>query len=157
CLLWSFSASSQPVVPAPAVTGSYTAEQAQRGEALYVRHCAQCHGATLGGVDQSPPLAGPQFASVWNTAPLAALLARIQTMPPEPPGTRPPAGAVDSLPYWLCSTGQPAGNTPLDFARVGQSTVSVQPRDQGTPYGGNLASHRYAALDQINRDNFKDL
>jgi quinoprotein glucose dehydrogenase len=35
--------------------------------------------------------------------------------------------------------------------------IPVQPVGEWTTYGGNLASHRYSLLDQINADNFKDL
>jgi quinoprotein glucose dehydrogenase len=62
----------------------------------------------------------------------------------------------------------------LGFAAMalGASLIALaQGRGGGTPgagavasagpdwatYGGNLASHRYSALDQINKDNFKNL
>src|SRR5690606_24929887 len=111
----------------------------------------------LGGVDQSPPLAGPQFSSVWNAAPLAALLARIQTMPPENPGSLAVDENIDILAYMLWYNGLPAGEEALDIAQTALVAPRFQPRDQWTTYGGNLASQRYSPLDQINADNFKDL
>jgi glucose dehydrogenase len=43
---------------------------------------------------------------------------------------------------------------------LGASLGAAQPpaaSEQWPTYGGNLASQRYSALDQINKDNFKDL
>jgi quinoprotein glucose dehydrogenase len=40
---------------------------------------------------------------------------------------------------------------------LAQSPGSDQSRGEWPTYGGNLASHRYAALDQINKDNFGEL
>ncbi|MGV3592796.1 MAG: PQQ-binding-like beta-propeller repeat protein [Gammaproteobacteria bacterium] len=151
-------ATAQPVV---APSSSYTQQQAQRGQTLYVQQCQQCHGAGLEGVDKAPPLAGPQFSSVWAGQPLGALLGRINTMPPEKPGSLPANDSVDLLAFLLWYNGQPAGNTPLALdqlalARVEASSVLAPEADWAT-YGGNLASHRYAPFDQINADNFKDL
>jgi mono/diheme cytochrome c family protein len=100
--------------PAPSVlTGAYTEEQALRGQALYNATCSSCHGETMAGLDQAPPLVGPQFASVWDGAPLAALVARIGTMPPENPGKLSRADHVDILAYVLWYNGLPLGAEPL--------------------------------------------
>lgn len=99
---------------APSVLGGvYSEEQAVRGQALYYQHCLQCHGENLGGVDKAPPLAGPQFSSVWNGVALLALVARIETMPPEKPGSLARAESVDVLTYLLWYNGLPLGETPL--------------------------------------------
>lgn len=95
-------------------TGAYTEEQATRGQALYYQHCLQCHGETMAGVDKAPALAGPQFASTWKGAPLAALVARIVTMPPERPGSLTQEESVDLLTYLLWYNGLPFGAAPLD-------------------------------------------
>jgi mono/diheme cytochrome c family protein len=98
---------------ASVLAGAYTEEQAVRGRALYYEHCLQCHGETLAGVDKAPALAGPQFGSTWNEAPLAALVARIATMPPEKPGTLTREQGVDVLSYILWYNGLPLGAVPL--------------------------------------------
>jgi hypothetical protein len=99
---------------APSVLdGVFTEEQAVRGQALYYQHCLQCHGETMAGVDKAPPLAGPQFGSTWNNAPLAALVARIQTMPPDKPASLPREEMVDILTYVLWYNGLPLGEQPL--------------------------------------------
>ena len=38
--------------------GLFTEEQAQRGEPLYRANCASCHGDTLKGSGETPPLSG---------------------------------------------------------------------------------------------------
>lgn len=95
------------------LSGAYSEEQALRGRALYYEHCLQCHGETMAGVDKAPPLAGPQFASTWTGAPLAALVARIQTMPPEKPASLPREQSVDILSYVLWYNGLPLGSEAL--------------------------------------------
>ena len=42
-------------------------------------------------------------------------------------------------------------------AAAGQTPALTQMGPNWDTYGGNLASHRYAPLDQINKDNFKNL
>ena len=93
--------------------GAYTEEQAIRGQTLYNERCWQCHGETLAGLDQAPPLAGPQFGSNWQGEPLAALVVRIGTMPPEQPGSLSRQESVDLLSYILWYNGLPAGGEPL--------------------------------------------
>lgn len=97
--------------------GVYSEAQAVRGQALYYQHCLACHGEMMGGVDQAPPLAGPQFSSTWNGESLWALVERLQTMPPEKPGTLSRQDNVDILAYMLWYNGLPLGNTELGTAR----------------------------------------
>lgn len=93
--------------------GAYTEEQAIRGQTLYNERCWQCHGETLAGLDQAPPLDGPQFGSNWQGQPLAALVIRIGTMPPEQPGSLSRQESVDVLSYILWYNGLPVGDEPL--------------------------------------------
>jgi mono/diheme cytochrome c family protein len=106
-------AAGQPASTPSLLAGAYTEEQALRGQALYYEHCLQCHGETMAGVDKAPPLAGPQFASTWAGAPLAALVARVSTMPPEKPGNLAREQNVDILTYLLWYNGLPLGGEPL--------------------------------------------
>ena len=41
--------------------GVYSQKQADRGRAAYTEKCANCHGAELGGGDETPALAGDNF------------------------------------------------------------------------------------------------
>jgi mono/diheme cytochrome c family protein len=98
---------------ASVLAGAYTEEQAVRGQALYYQHCLNCHGENMGGVDKAPPLAGPEFSGVWNGEPLWALVNRLNTMPPDKPGSLSRAESVDLLAYILWYNGLPIGETPL--------------------------------------------
>jgi mono/diheme cytochrome c family protein len=95
------------------LAGAFSEEQAIRGQALYYEHCLECHGEMLNGLDQAPPLAGPQFTDVWDGEPLAALVARIDTMPPTDPGSLARSDNVDILAYMLWYNGLPIGDLPL--------------------------------------------
>ena len=118
---------SQPAAPLSVTSGAYTEEQAIHGGALYYEHCLECHGETMAGVDKAPPLAGPQFASTWDGAPLAALAARILTMPPEKPGTLSQEESVAILAYMLWYNGLPLGDAPLPHEQdvLGRITFQI--------------------------------
>jgi len=105
---------SQSANAASVLEGAFTEEQAVRGQTLYYQHCLQCHGETMAGVDKAPALAGPQFGSTWNNAPLAALVERIQTMPPDKPASLTREQSVDILTYILWYNGLPLGEQELD-------------------------------------------
>ncbi|MCP5144884.1 MAG: cytochrome c [Gammaproteobacteria bacterium] len=97
---------------------AYTEEQAIGGQALYYQHCLQCHGETMAGVDQAPPLAGPQFAGHWRGESLLALVERMNTMPPDKPGTLSRQNLVDILSYVLWYNGLPFDQAPLTTDRT---------------------------------------
>ena len=48
--------------------GVYTGTQADEGQKVYTQKCAMCHGVTLAGNGQNPPLAGDQFMQNWTGA-----------------------------------------------------------------------------------------
>ena len=97
--------------------GAYTEEQALLGQVLYYQHCLACHGEMMEGVDQAPPLAGPQFSSTWNGVSLLALVERMETMPPDKPGTLSRQDNVDLLTYMLWYNGLPLGSKTLAAER----------------------------------------
>jgi mono/diheme cytochrome c family protein len=103
------------------LTGAYTEAQAIRGQTLYNEHCWTCHGETLAGLDQAPPLVGPQFSGIWSGETLWALVSRIGTMPPDKPGTLARAENVDILAYMLWYNGLPIGDAEL---ATGQSVLT---------------------------------
>lgn len=121
-----FTAVAQPAGVPSLAAGAYTEEQALRGRALYYEHCLQCHGETMAGVDKAPALAGPQFASTWTGAPLVALVARIETMPPEKPASLTRAQSVDLLTYLLWYNGLPLGSEPLPAEQALLSTLTFE-------------------------------
>jgi mono/diheme cytochrome c family protein len=92
----------------------YSASQAGRGETSYVKACARCHQASLGGADQSPALAGPGFLGNWNGLTLGDLHDRIRTtMPPDSIGIVDRQLVADVMAYLLKANGFPAGATDL--------------------------------------------
>jgi S-disulfanyl-L-cysteine oxidoreductase SoxD len=93
--------------------GAYTDAQAGRGSAQYVQHCAVCHGLTLGGNNEAPPLTG-EFIPDWAGMTLADLFDKINiTMPLSAPGTLSRANTADILAFILKSNNFPAGNKEL--------------------------------------------
>jgi len=67
--------------------GVYTEEQAKRGESVYRKECAACHGDLLAGAESAPPLTGGAFLANWNGLTIGDLFDRIRkTMPQSAPG-----------------------------------------------------------------------
>jgi len=94
--------------------GVYTDDQAKRGETLYARECASCHGDLLTGGEQAPPLAGGEFLANWNGLTAGDLFERIRkTMPMNKPGKLSREVNADILAYMLAVNKFPAGNTEL--------------------------------------------
>jgi S-disulfanyl-L-cysteine oxidoreductase SoxD len=94
--------------------GVYTAEQADRGKALYGKECGSCHGATLDGSGAAPALAGADFKSNWNGQSAGDLFDKIQTtMPADQPGKLSREQTSDILAFLLASNEFPAGQKPL--------------------------------------------
>jgi len=94
--------------------GVYTEEQAKRGESLYHKECASCHGDTMVGGGGASPLTGGAFLSNWNGLTLADLFDRIRkTMPQGTPGKLTKQQDADVLAYVLSFNKFPAGKTEL--------------------------------------------
>ena len=92
----------------------YSATQAARGETAYARSCARCHGATLAGANESPPLAGSGFLGNWDGLALSELENRIRTtMPSDSVGIYNRTLVVTVMSYLLKSNGFPAGTADL--------------------------------------------
>ncbi len=105
--------------------GVYSAAQAARGEAVYTKSCASCHGTDLEGSGQAPPLAGKEFESEWNGQPLSDLFERISaTMPGDAPGTLPPEQVADVLAFLLKKGGHPSGAADLAKEPAALKTIA---------------------------------
>jgi len=92
----------------------YTTAQAGRGETAYAKTCARCHGASLGGGDESPALTGGNFLGNWNGLPLSELQTRIKTtMPSDSVGIYDVKLVTDVMAFLLKSNGFPAGQVEL--------------------------------------------
>jgi mono/diheme cytochrome c family protein len=104
--------------------GVYSDVQAARGQMIYEKQCASCHGPKLEGL-QAPPLMADVFLSHWSTQPLSDLASKIRnTMPAGATGTLTPQQSVDLVAFILRSGGFPAGKTDLaaDEATLGKIT-----------------------------------
>ena len=94
--------------------GVYTEEQAKRGEAVYRKECATCHGDILTGGESAPPLTGGAFEANWNGLTLGDLFDRIRkTMPQTKPGSLTRQQNADVLAFMLSINKFPAGKTEL--------------------------------------------
>jgi cytochrome c len=102
----------------------YSPDQSRRGEALYKRDCAPCHGESLEGNAQTdrgqrlervlPPLSGDVFKGNWNRRPLSDLFDKIlKTMPRDEQGRLTAKDTAELLAYMLKFNEFPAGKTDL--------------------------------------------
>ncbi|HSV13255.1 MAG TPA: c-type cytochrome [Tepidisphaeraceae bacterium] len=92
----------------------YSVPQAARGESTYAKTCARCHGASLTGGDESPPLTGGAFLGNWNGLPLSDLQTRIKTtMPTDSVGIYDRQLITDVMAFLLKVNGFPAGQAAL--------------------------------------------
>ncbi len=101
--------------------GIYSEAQAKAGESLYARNCASCHGKTLQGEGQAPPLAGGEFLMNWNGATVGELFEKMQSsMPADKPGSLPPEQTASILAFMLSTGKLPAGSSalPADTERL---------------------------------------
>jgi len=94
--------------------GVFTEEQAKRGEPIYRKECAACHGDMLTGGESSPPLTGGAFLANWNGLTMGDLFDRIRkTMPQSAPGRLTRQQDADILAFLLSVNKFPAGKTEL--------------------------------------------
>ena len=94
--------------------GVYTEEQAKRGEEMYRKECASCHGDTLVGGGGAAPLSGGTFLSNWNGLTVGDLFERIRkTMPQGALGKLSKQQDADVLAYLLSFNKFPTGKTEL--------------------------------------------
>jgi quinoprotein glucose dehydrogenase len=95
-------------------SGVYSAAQADRGRRLYVRDCAQCHGATLMGAEGGSALMGDPFLAHWAKKSLGELFDLMRTtMPDAAPGSLSDRQYADVLAYLLKENAFPAGSDDL--------------------------------------------
>ena len=67
--------------------GVFTAAQADRGDELYAKTCATCHGADMRGGAGLPGLVGPEWLFLWNGQTAGSFFRQVQaTMPLDEPG-----------------------------------------------------------------------
>jgi len=90
--------------------GVYTEEQARRGEALFDRECAGCHGAGGAGGSMAPALADPAFSANYDGQTVGDLFERNRTtMPVGREGRLSGAAVADITAFLLQCNKFPAG------------------------------------------------
>jgi mono/diheme cytochrome c family protein len=119
-------ASAAPASPAIAL--SFTAEQAERGEAAYQRNCQDCHGTTLdNGEFGGAPLKGSYFRRRFGDGSLAALFGKTRTtMPPDRPGQLSDQTYLDLTAFLLSQNGYAAGDKELPADLEAQQKMSLK-------------------------------
>src|SRR5262245_24858979 len=111
-------------------SGVYAPAQAERGKAVYARHCGRCHGDDPANTRN--PLSGDRFAEHWESRTLADLFHRIRdTMPPGEALTVGEADKLDALAYVLQLNGFPAGRSEL--TRDADALAAIQITGQRGP------------------------
>jgi len=100
---------------APAANRVYTSAQAERGKALFLTSCGNCHGEDLkGAADRAPALAGDAFLKHWEGQSVGGLFSKIKTdMPRNRPGSLRDSVYLDIVALILQSNGFPDGPTEL--------------------------------------------
>ena len=95
-------------------SGVYTADQAKRGQAVYLDACAKCHLEDFSGGTGSPPLVGDEFLKGWTGKTVGALFDEVRmTMPFDNPGGLKPEQYADVLAYIFSANKFPAGSQEL--------------------------------------------
>ena len=118
----------------PAPNAVYTAAQATAGRAAYQVNCASCHVADLGGRNEAPQLAGPDFMNTWRNRTAQDLIDYMRaTMPPGGPPLADDAYVAIAA-YVLQQNGAPAGAQALAAnAPVAIGTVATGQRPAPAP------------------------
>ncbi len=114
---------------APAQTApTFTAEQAERGQAAYGHNCQDCHGSTLdNGEFGGAPLNGSYFRLHWGSGSVAALYSKTKTaMPPDRPGQLSDQTYVDLTAYLLSQNGYAVGDKELPSDLETQQKMSLK-------------------------------
>lgn len=93
---------------------TYTGQQAAAGQAAYAQSCAGCHGSTLSGGGEAPPLAGGVFMDSWGSHTTQELFTRTRvSMPPENPNGLSADTYASIVAFLLKANGAPAGSSAL--------------------------------------------
>jgi mono/diheme cytochrome c family protein len=140
-LLAAGSGPTRAQAPRTVQDGVYTDAQAARGQALYGKQCASCHGDTLKGA-QGPPLVGDAFVAAWQTMPLGDLVSKVRnTMPADAPGQLTPPQSADLVAHLLKTGGFPAGRAELASADAALSQIGWPQRPAAAQAAGSVKAY----------------
>ncbi|MGH7655771.1 MAG: c-type cytochrome [Gemmatimonadaceae bacterium] len=98
----------------------YSLAQAGRGESTYRATCASCHGDSLAGINDAPPLVGPEFHKDYDGNTLSSLFSKVSNdMPSDNPGSLTNPQVAEVVAFMLKYNGYPAGA--VDLSAVADS------------------------------------
>ncbi len=160
--------------------GAYTIEQTEQVVDLYIGDCASCHGSDLRGTEGGSALIGSGFVFKWKDKSLGDLFSYTKTtMPLSNPGVYNDETYAALVAYLLRFNKFIPGNKalPSSLDKLNQITLSKLRRDETLVpvmpirieepiktiegewmhHRGDLASTNYSSLDQIDKDNAKNL
>ncbi len=107
----------------------FTLAQAGRGESTFHATCGNCHGDSLSGIDDAPPLTGPAFISKWNGSAVSSLFNRISNdMPGDNPGTLTKTQVADLIAFVLKYNAFPPGKVDLPAAPESLTDIKFAPK-----------------------------
>ena len=107
--------------------GVFTAEQAERGAAIYKTACSECHGGDLMGDGFAPALSGADFQGNWNDLSVGDFFERIRiSMPPSGPTSVTPAQKADIVAHIFNQNKYPAGTTELEPNTEVLKTIKIE-------------------------------
>jgi len=118
-----------PAQPAAQAAPTFTAEQAERGRAVYGRNCTDCHGTTLdNGEFGGPVLKGGFFRQKWAAGGVGALYSFTKgLMPPDRPGGLTDQNYADVTAYILSHNGYTPGDKELPSDPGALQTMGIKP------------------------------
>lgn len=118
---------AQGQVPVSVRDGVYTADQSSRGEAAYKESCSSCHGDSLEGGGQAPPLSGSEFTSNWRDMTAWDLFNRIRvSMPADRPGQLSAEQTAIIVSFLFKANGFPAGSKLLPAVEDGLKAIHIE-------------------------------
>jgi mono/diheme cytochrome c family protein len=107
----------------------FTLAQAGRGESTYRATCASCHGDSLAGINDAPPLTGPFFHKTWDGNALSSLFNRISNdMPSDNPGSLTKQQVAELVAFTLRYNAYPAGKVELPAAAESLTQIRLLPK-----------------------------
>ena len=112
-------AQSAPPASRSTRAGVYTADQALKGQELYVMHCVSCHSAITH--------TGPEFAGKWEGRPFWELYSFVRdAMPKSDPGSLTEREYITVLAYVLKMNGMPPGEAALSTDSTELSRIRIE-------------------------------
>jgi mono/diheme cytochrome c family protein len=118
-----------PLGPTSVWDSVYSPAQAGRGESTYRATCASCHGDSLAGINDAPPLAGSEFHKDYDGNTLSSLFNKISNdMPSDNPGSLTAPQVASVVAFVLKYNGYPAGAVDLPAIADSLSGIKFLPK-----------------------------